>query len=32
VPDWDVDVDSATRLRSGPIRGYLSLPITWPAK
>jgi cytochrome P450 len=32
VPDWDVDVDSATRLRSGPIRGYLSLPITWPTK
>ncbi|AXN50450.1 cytochrome P450 (plasmid) [Mycobacterium marinum] len=29
VPDWDVDVDSAQRLRSGPIRGYLSLPITW---
>lgn len=29
VPDWDVDLDSALRLRSGPIRGYLSLPITW---
>lgn len=27
VPDWQVDLDSATRLRSGPIRGYLSLPI-----
>ena len=32
VPDWDVDVDSATRLHSGPIRGFLSLPITWQAK
>lgn len=28
VPNWQVDLDSAKRLRSGPIRGYLSLPIT----
>lgn len=26
-PDWDVDLDAAVRLRSGPIRGYISLPI-----
>lgn len=32
VRDWDVDVDSAARLRSGPVRGYLSLPITWTTK
>jgi cytochrome P450 len=25
--DWDVDLDSAVRLRSGPIRGYVSLPL-----
>jgi len=25
--DWDVDLDSAVRLRSGPIRGYSSLPV-----
>lgn len=25
--DWDVDLDSAVRLRSGPIRGYASLPV-----
>lgn len=25
--DWDVDIDSAVRLRSGPIRGFASLPI-----
>ena len=25
--DWDVDLDSAVRLRSGPIRGYFSLPL-----
>lgn len=31
VPDWQVDLDSAERLRSGPIRGYLSLPISWSA-
>jgi cytochrome P450 len=31
LPDWAVDGDSAVRLRSGPIRGYLSLPIVWPA-
>jgi cytochrome P450 len=30
LPDWAVDGDSAVRLRSGPIRGYLSLPIRWP--
>jgi cytochrome P450 len=29
VPDWEVDLESARRLRSGPIRGYTSLPITW---
>ncbi|CAA0128444.1 Putative cytochrome P450 123 [Mycolicibacterium vanbaalenii] len=29
VPDWEVDLTSARRLRSGPIRGYTSLPITW---
>lgn len=29
VPGWEVDVESALRLRSGPIRGYTSLPITW---
>jgi cytochrome P450 len=28
-PDWDVDLAAATRLRSGPVRGYASLPITW---
>lgn len=31
LPDWAVDGDSAVRLRSGPIRGYLSLPIIWLA-
>ena len=31
VPDWEVDLESAVRLRSGPIRGYTSLPITWNA-
>lgn len=25
--DWDVDLESATRLRSGPIRGFASLPV-----
>ncbi len=25
--DWDVDLDSAVRLHSGPIRGYASLPL-----
>lgn len=25
--DWEVDLDSAVRLRSGPIRGYVSLPV-----
>lgn len=29
MPNWDVDLDSARRLRSGPIRGYASLPISW---
>lgn len=32
VPDWEVDAGAATRLHSGPIRGFVSLPITWPAK
>ena len=27
--DWHVDLDSAVRLRSGPIRGYVSLPVQW---
>ncbi len=27
--DWDVDLNSAVRLRSGPIRGYVSLPVQW---
>jgi cytochrome P450 len=31
LPNWAVDGDCAVRLRSGPIRGYLSLPILWPA-
>jgi cytochrome P450 len=31
LPNWAVDGDSAVRLRSGPIRGYLSLPIIWSA-
>jgi cytochrome P450 len=31
VPDWQVDLTSAKRLCSGPIRGYLSLAITWSA-
>lgn len=26
-PDWEADLDSAVRLRSGPIRGYISLPM-----
>ena len=26
-PDWDVDLDAAVRLHSGPIRGYISLPM-----
>ncbi|MDM4139950.1 MULTISPECIES: cytochrome P450 [Mycobacterium] len=29
VPNWEVDLERAQRLRSGPIRGYLSLPISW---
>ncbi|MDP3714043.1 MAG: cytochrome P450 [Mycobacteriales bacterium] len=29
IPDWQVDLDNATRLRSGPIRGYSALPLTW---
>jgi cytochrome P450 len=31
MPNWDVDLESAQRLRSGPIRGYISLPISCPA-
>lgn len=31
LPDWEVDLSSAQRLRSGPIRGYISLPISWSA-
>ncbi|ASW98034.1 cytochrome [Mycobacterium intracellulare] len=31
VPNWEVDLERAQRLRSGPIRGYLSLPISWSA-
>jgi cytochrome P450 len=30
LPEWSIDDESAVRLRSGPIRGYLSLPICWP--
>jgi cytochrome P450 len=30
LPNWDVDLESAQRLRSGPIRGYISLPISCP--
>ncbi len=26
-PDWEVDLDAAVRLHSGPIRGYISLPM-----
>ncbi|GJF16765.1 putative cytochrome P450 123 [Mycolicibacterium cyprinidarum] len=32
VPDWEVDLTSARRLRSGPIRGYTSLPISWATR
>ena len=32
VPAWDVDLDSAQRLQSGPIRGYTSLPISYPPR
>lgn len=28
-PQWEVDLDAATRLRSAPVRGYASLPVTW---
>ncbi|KAA0093619.1 hypothetical protein [Mycobacterium sp. AT1] len=28
VPDGEVGLESARRLRSGPIRGFASLPIT----
>jgi cytochrome P450 len=31
LPNWDVDLESAQRLRSGPIRGYISLPICCPS-
>jgi len=30
LPEWSLDHAAAVRLRSGPIRGYLSLPISWP--
>ena len=30
LPEWSVDHAEAVRLQSGPIRGYLSLPISWP--
>jgi hypothetical protein len=30
LPNWEVDLESAQRLRSGPIRGYFSLPISCP--
>jgi cytochrome P450 len=30
LQDWAVDYSATVRLRSGPIRGYLSLPIMWP--
>lgn len=29
IPNWEVDMDTARRLRSGPVRGYTSLPISW---
>ena len=29
IPTWHVDLTNATRLTSGPIRGYASLRITW---
>lgn len=29
TPDWQVDLTHATRLTSGPIRGYASLAVTW---
>lgn len=29
VPEWNVDLANATRVRSGPLRGYTSLPISW---
>lgn len=31
VPNWEVDLENAQRLRSGLIRGYMSLPISWSA-
>ena len=31
LPNWEVDLESAQRLRSGPIRGYVSLPISCAA-
>ena len=30
LPNWDVDLESAQRLRSGPVRGYNLLPISCP--
>ena len=29
MPDWRCESSSAIRLRSGPIRGYTALPLTW---
>ena len=29
IPDWDIDLANASRVRSGPLRGYTSLPISW---
>lgn len=31
VPHWEVDLASAQRPRSGPIRGYTALPISLSA-
>ena len=28
-PTWEVDAEGSQRLRSGPIRGYLALPLHW---
>lgn len=30
IPDYDVDHDKATRVHSGNVRGYETLPITCP--
>lgn len=29
--DWEVDLAAAQRLRSGPVRGFKSLPVRWTA-